>query len=340
METKVLIPTEENIVYAARLIESGEVVGIPTETVYGLAASAFDESAVEKIFLAKGRPQDNPLIVHIASLDMLPMITANIPETAQMLAERFWPGPLTMIFEKNDRIPPAVTAGLSTVAVRFPSHKVAQALIKKTGLPLAAPSANRSGAPSPTTANHVFNDLNGRIPAILDGGVCTYGLESTVILLKGEGDITLLRPGAVTVEMLREAVPHVTVDDGVLHEIKAGQQALSPGMMHKHYSPKTNVVILDAPLQKFVSFLNSHADESVGAMVFEGEEKLVGQIPCVTFGAADDPMAQAKLLFSSLRAVDSLGVQTIYARMPARDGMGLAIYNRLLRAAGFEVIRL
>ena len=335
MDTKVLIPTEENIAYAARLIEQGEVVGMPTETVYGLAASAFDEAAVEKIFLAKGRPQDNPLIVHIASLDML----SNVPETAKRLAERFWPGPLTMIFEKSDRVPPAVTAGLSTVAVRFPSHKVAQALILKTGLPLAAPSANRSGAPSTTTANHVYNDMKDRIPAILDGGASTYGLESTVILLKDEGNVTLLRPGAVTVEMLKETVPHVTVDDGVLHEIKAGQQALSPGMMHKHYAPKTNVVILDAPLAKFLAFVNSHADESVGAMVFDGEETSL-KTPYVTYGAADDPMAQAKLLFQSLRAVDALGVQTIYARMPSRDGMGLAIYNRLLRAAGFEVIRL
>lgn len=339
METKVLLPTEENIAYAASLIESGEVVGLPTETVYGLAASAFDESAVEKIFRAKGRPQDNPLIVHIASLDMLDIVVASVPDVAKRLAERFWPGPLTMIFEKNDRIPPAVTAGHSTVAVRFPSHKVAQALITKTGLPLAAPSANRSGAPSPTTANHVYNDLNGRIPAILDGGACTYGLESTVILLKSETDITLLRPGAVTVEMLREAVPHVTVDDGVLHEVKKGEKALSPGMLYKHYSPKTNVIILDAPLDRFLSFVNSHADRSVGAMVFEGEEAGL-KTPYVTFGSADDPMAQARLLFSSLRAVDELGVQTIYARMPSTDGMGLAIYNRLLRAAGFEVIRL
>lgn len=339
METKVLLPTEENIAYAASLIGSGGVVGLPTETVYGLAASAFDESAVEKIFIAKGRPQDNPLIVHIASLAMLDTAAASVPDVAKRLAERFWPGPLTMIFEKSDRVPPAVTAGLSTVAVRFPSHKVAQALIEKTGLPLAAPSANRSGEPSPTTANHVYNDLNGRIPAILDGGSCTYGLESTVILLKGENDITLLRPGAVTVEMLRETVPNVTVDDGVLHEVRSGEKALSPGMLHKHYSPKTNVIILDAPLEPFLAFVNSHADRSVGAMVFEGEEAGL-KTPYVTFGSANDPMAQARLLFSSLRAVDELGVETIYARMPAQDGMGLAIYNRLLRAAGFEVIRL
>ena len=338
METKVLLPTNEHIAYAARLIESGEVVGMPTETVYGLAASAFDEAAVEKIFLAKGRPQDNPLIVHIDSIDMLPMLTNRVPEIAKQLAERFWPGPLTMIFEKSDRVPLAVTAGLSTVAVRCPSHKVAQALIRESGLPLAAPSANRSGAPSPTTANHVYNDLNGKIPVILDGGACTYGLESTVVLLK-EDAVVLLRPGAVTVEMLRETVPHVTVDDGVLHEIKAGTQALSPGMMHKHYSPKTNVIILDAPLSSFVSFVNSHADERVGALVFSGEESML-KVPCVTYGAADDPMMQAKLLFGSLRAVDKLGVDTIYARMPQRDGVGLAIYNRLLRAAGFEVVRL
>lgn len=338
-DTKVLIPTEDNIAYAARLLNEGEVVGMPTETVYGLAANAWDENAVEKIFIAKGRPQDNPLIVHIDSMERLDDIVASVPETARILAERFWPGPLTMIFEKNDKIPPAVTAGLSTVAVRYPSHKVANALIKAADMPLAAPSANLSGHPSPTTANHVFNDLDGKIPAILDGGACEYGLESTVILLGSDGGITLLRPGAVTVEMLEKAVPHVTIDKGVLHEIKEGERVLSPGMAHKHYSPDTNVIIIDSDFLHFKRFIEQHADESVGAMVFEGEETELS-VPCVTFGRESDPSIQAKLLFSTLRAVDDLGVATVYARMPDRGGIGLAIYNRLLRAAGFEVIEI
>lgn len=339
METKVLIPTEENIARAAELLIAGEVVGMPTETVYGLAANAFDENAVEKIFLAKGRPQDNPLIVHINSIAMLDSIVASVPETARLLARRFWPGPLTIIFQKNDSIPPAVTAGMSTVAVRFPSHKVAQALIGAAGMPLAAPSANLSGRPSPTTANHVFNDMNGRIPAILDGGPCEVGLESTVVMLQKDGGLTLLRPGWVTVRMLEEAVPHVTVDRGVLHELSEGEQALSPGMKHKHYAPRANLILVDSDFEAFRRYVESRADIGVGAMVFDGEEQQL-TVPCVTFGAQNDPVIQSRMLFRALRAVDEMGVNTIYARMPDPDGLGLALYNRLLRAAGFEVITL
>lgn len=339
MDTKVLLPTEENIEYAAKLLNDGEVIGMPTETVYGLAANAFDENAVEKIFIAKGRPQDNPLIVHINSLEMLQSLVKEVPPVAYKLAEKFWPGPLTMIFNKNDNVPLAVTAGLSTVAVRFPSNKVANALITKTGMPLAAPSANTSGRPSPTSANHVYNDLNGKISAILDGGTCEYGLESTVILLNDDENITLLRPGSVTVEMLESAVPYVTVDKGVLHEIKANEQVLSPGMKHTHYSPTAKVIIIDSDFEHFKNFIEQHDYKNIGAMVFEGEEKEL-DVPCVTFGDKDDELLQAKLLFSSLRAIDDLGVSTIYARMPKKDGIGLAIFNRLIRAAGFEVIEL
>lgn len=339
MDTKVLIPTKENIEYAANLLNDGEVVGMPTETVYGLAANAFDENAVEKIFIAKGRPQDNPLIVHINSLEMLKDIVEEIPDVAYKLGKKFWPGPLTMIFNKNDKIPVAVTAGLSTVGVRFPSNKVANALITQSGMPLAAPSANTSGKPSPTTANHVYNDLNGNIPAILDGGACEYGLESTVILLNDNENITLLRPGSVTVEMLESAVPHVTVDKGVLQEIKANEPVLSPGMKHTHYSPNSKVIIIDSDFEKFKDFIDTHKDLNIGAMVFEGEESEI-DVPCVTYGDVDDELLQAKLLFSSLRAIDDLEVDTIYARMPKKDGIGLAIYNRMIRAAGFEVIEL
>lgn len=339
METRVLLPTEENISFAARLLNDGEVVGMPTETVYGLAANAFDGNAVEKIFRAKGRPQDNPLIVHIDSMERLEQVAAEMPETASCLAERFWPGPLTMILPKNSRIPAAVTAGLDTVAVRFPSHKVALALIREADMPLAAPSANLSGSPSPTTANHVYNDLNGRIPAILDGGSCEYGLESTVILLNRDGSVTLLRPGGVTVEMLEQAVPQVRIDQGVLHAVQEGEAVLSPGLLHKHYSPRANVVILDCGFETFAEFLDQHVDGKTGALVFEGEERFLS-VPCVTFGREEDPIIQARLLFGALRAVDEMGVDTIYARMPNPDGIGLAIYNRLLRAAGFEVLRL
>lgn len=338
METRVLIPTEENIAYAAELLNKGEVIGMPTETVYGLAANAFDENAVEKIFLAKGRPQDNPLIVHIYSMNMLKELVAEIPSIAYQLAEKFWPGPLTMIFQKSDKIPLAVTAGLSTVAIRFPSNKVANRLIEKAGMPLAAPSANLSGSPSPTTANHVFNDLNGKIPAILDGGDCEFGLESTVVLL-GRDKVTLLRPGSVTVEMLREITPQVEVAEGVLHEVKENEAVPSPGMKHTHYSPRANVCIIDSDFESFRAYIEAHLNEKPGALVFDGEDEKLS-VPCVTFGKEDDSIIQAKLLFRSLRAIDELGVDRIYARMPDKNGIGLAIYNRLLRAAGFEVITL
>lgn len=339
METKVLLPTKENISYAAEIIRKGGIVGMPTETVYGLAANAFDIDSVERIFIAKGRPQDNPLIVHICDMQMLDDIVSEVPDIAKKLAEKFWPGPLTMIFKKNDKIPNAVTAGLSTVAVRFPSHKAAQAFIKACDVPIAAPSANISGHPSTTTAQHVYSDLNGKIPAIIDGGPCEYGLESTVILITGEESITLLRPGSVTVDMLKTAVPNVEIDSGVLHEVKEGDKVLSPGMKHKHYSPDTNVVIIDSDFERFKKFVNSKADTSVGAMVFEGEEDEI-KVPCITFGKKDDATIQAKLLFKTLRELDNMNVQTVYARMPDQDGLGLAIYNRMLRAAGFEVISL
>lgn len=338
METRVLIPTDENIGYVADLLCRGEVCGIPTETVYGLAANAFDEAAVEKIFIAKGRPQDNPLIVHINSLTMLKLLVEDIPDCAVRLSKAFWPGPLTMIFQKSDHVPLAVTAGMGTVAVRFPANKVALKLIEMADVPLAAPSANISGCPSPTTANHVYTDLKGKIPAILDGGSCEYGLESTVILL-GDEKITLLRPGAITVEMLSEIVPDVTIDKGVLNFVADDAEVLSPGMKHLHYSPSANVVVVNSDFLDFVTFVNEKANHNVGAMVFVGEESSM-KVPCVTFGVEDDSTVQAKLLFGALRAIDDLGVDTVYARMPNKRGIGLGVYNRLIRAAGFEIITL
>lgn len=338
METRVLLPTEENIAFASRQLIAGEIVAMPTETVYGLAANAYNPEAVKKIFAAKGRPQDNPLIVHISSLSMLEPLVKSIPPIAKQLAKKFWPGALTMIFQKSDSVPLCVTAGLDTVAVRFPSHKVALRLIESAGVPLAAPSANSSGRQSPTTANHVFTDLDGKIPTIIDGGSSEVGLESTVIKLEGDS-VVLLRPGAITFEMLSLVVPHVTIDNGVLHEVSDGETVSSPGMKHAHYAPRTKVCIIDSDLDQFVQFINQHADENIGAMVFDNEESLIS-VPSVTFGEEGDNIIQAKLLFSALRAIDDLGVEKIYARMPDKHDIGLAIYNRMLRAAGFEVITL
>lgn len=336
--TRILLPTESNIDDCAELLKQGELVGMPTETVYGLACNALDENAISKIFRAKGRPQDNPLIVHVANFEQVTPLVKNMPKIAKKLADKFWGGPLTIIFDKSKLVPYMVTAGLDSIAVRIPAHKVALDLIEKSGLPIAAPSANTSGKPSPTTAIHVLDDFNKKIPAILDGGECEYGIESTVITIVDEENITLLRPGAVTVEMLREVVPSVEIDVGVLEEINA-QDVISPGMKYLHYAPKTNVVVIDSDFDKFVAFITKQTDKSVGALVFEGEEKHV-PVPSVSYGNEDDQLLQAKMLFKSLRAVDSLNVKTIYARMPQKNGLGLAIYNRLIKAAGFEIIKL
>ena len=236
MQTQVLQPTQENLQLAAAIFRSGGLVGMPTETVYGLGANALDENAALAIFAAKGRPADNPLIVHISALDQLKDIVSEVPECARKLMDAFWPGPLTLIMPKHERIPLAVTAGLSTVAVRFPVHPVAREMIDLAGLPIAAPSANLSGRPSPTTAQHVLDDLNGRIPLIIDGGPCQVGLESTVVDTTRERAV-LLRPGGVTREMLQDALgEEVLLGKGVMEPLKDGEKALSPGLLHKHYA--------------------------------------------------------------------------------------------------------
>lgn len=336
-ETKLLKPDEAGVTLAVSLLRAGELVGMPTETVYGLAADALNPQAAAKIYAAKGRPSDNPLIVHIADLAMLEPLTTYRPKLAYTLAEAFWPGPLTMIFPKADRVPSATTGGMDTVAVRMPSHPVAAKLIRESGLPLAAPSANLSGLPSPTRAEHVYQDMQGRIPLILDGGECAVGVESTVISV-GEDSVRLLRPGGITVEMLARYC-RVDVDDGVLHKLAEGQKALSPGMKYKHYSPKANVIILDGDADAFAEYVNAHGGEGVWAMAFEGEEGALS-VPTLPFGKRGDGLSQARVLFDQLRECDEKGASTVYVPMPEKDGVGLAVYNRLLRAAGFQVIGL
>lgn len=324
----------ENISRAAKLLAAGEVVAVPTETVYGLAANAYDETAVRKIFSAKGRPQDNPLIVHIADFQDIYDLVSQVPAAAKKLADAFWPGPLTVILPKSDKIPDAVSAGLATVAVRYPSHPVAQAVIRESGVPLAAPSANRSGSPSPTNAKYVFDDMNGRIPLILDGGSSQVGVESTVITLATEVP-RVLRPGGVTVEQLREVLGEVEVDDAVFHQLKAGETAASPGMKYKHYAPKADITIVRGSLEQFKNYV---ADKDAFVLVFAGEENEFDR--AVTYGRADDDRTQANRLFDALRELDEQGAKTVYARCPALSGVGLAVYNRLIRAAGFHLVDL
>lgn len=322
---------------AAAILKRGGLVAMPTETVYGLAADALNGEAVAKIFKAKGRPMDNPLIVHIADLSQWEGLVREIPPKAKLLAEAFWPGPLTIILKKADCIPVEVSAGLETVAVRFPSHPVAQRLIRLS-MPLAAPSANLSGSPSPTNSRHVWEDMNGRIDAVIDGGDCDVGVESTVVTLACDPP-RLLRPGGITVEQLREVIGEVTVDNAVLHPLQNGAQAASPGMKYKHYAPKAKIVLLQGGEKAFADFVNQHAAEGVAALCYEDEIPSL-RVPVISIGAENDYALQAHRLFTALRRVDESGFSLAYAHCPATEGMGLAVYNRLIRAAGFEVISL
>ena len=323
---------------AARIIRNGGLVGMPTETVYGLAANALDRRAVAKIFRAKGRPQDNPLIVHISEFGQIERLVRRVPDAARRLAEAYWPGPLTMVLEKSALIPDEVSAGLPTVGIRFPSHPAARALISAAGVPIAAPSANRSGFPSTTTAAHVMRDMDGKIDAVLDGGPCGVGVESTIVALSSEPP-RLLRPGGITLEQLGAVLGRVDVDPAVLKPLPPGARPLSPGMKYKHYSPKANVVIVSGGERKYVDYVNSHAEPGVAALCYDGEDRLL-RVPAVCYGGEGDFGAQARELFEALRRLDDIGAGTVYARCPAPEGVGLAVYNRLMRAAGFEVLSL
>ena len=338
-ETQVWEPTPEHIAQAANLLRRGELVGMPTETVYGLAANALDEQAVAKIFAAKGRPMDNPLIVHIAKKEELGRIVREITPTVQKLVDAFWPGPLTMVLPRRPEISDAVTAGLDTVAVRLPSHPVARKLIEEAGVPLAAPSANTSGKPSPTRANHVYHDLKGKLPCILDGGSCQVGLESTVIAV-GENSARILRPGRVTVGDLLKVVEQVQVDDGVFTKLEGNQKVASPGMKYKHYAPSAHVVMVDGSITQFCDYVRTHAQEGTAVLVFDREKSLF-DLPTFTYGSFSDQQSQASRLFDALRQMDERkDIKTVYARAPFRDEVGMAVYNRLLRACGFDVVDL
>lgn len=338
METKKLFwKKRKDIKTAAAILKEGGIVAIPTETVYGLAASAFNEDAIKKVFTAKGRPQDNPLIVHISRLKQIKQIASEFPKTAQKCAKKFWPGPLTIILPKNTDLNTTVTAGLNSVAIRMPSDKTARKIISKS-TPLAAPSANISGSPSPTSAQHVIDDLSGKIDAVVVGKECKVGLESTVVSLVGEHP-TLLRPGGITVSMLKKVLPDLVVDPAVENELKQDSQVLSPGLKYKHYSPKTQVILVEGSTNDFVEFVNLKLGESVAALCFSEEQPNI-KIPAISYGSEADDAKKAKELFVKLRELDSLNVQTVFAHAPQKTGIGLAVYNRLIRAAAFKVIKL
>ncbi len=336
MDTLLLGTSESELDIAASLLKSGEVVAIPTETVYGLAANAFDSEAVKKIFAAKNRPCDNPLIVHISELSMISDIAVSMPQTAKKCAERFWPGPLTMILPKKDTIPLVTSGGLDTVGIRFPSNETARRIISKCGFPLAAPSANLSGSPSPTTAKRVYEDMNERISAIVDGGESDVGVESTVISFEGEA-IRILRPGKVSYEELLSLTDKVYLDDGIEKKVSPSDIVRSPGMKYKHYSPKAEVILIDSGLDEYKSYVSSHYESGVFSLLFDESEAIDG-VPHLVYGISSEE--QAHFLFERLRQFDEMGAKRVYARCPQKSGVGLAVYNRILRSAGFSVIRL
>ncbi len=339
METKYLTQTELHT--AARLLKEGALVGIPTETVYGLGANGLDEAAVRGIFAAKGRPQDNPLILHIPSADWLQRYCRDIPPTAYALAERFWPGPLTMILPRKACVPDVVTAGLDTVGVRCPDHEVCRQIIRLADVPVAAPSGNRSGKPSPTRVEHMREDMDGRVDAIVDGGPCRVGVESTII------DLTctpprLLRPGGITLEQLCHALGTVDIDPAVVRGMRAGEKPRAPGMAYRHYAPEAPVTVVSGAPEKTAAYIAQHAGEQDGVLCFD---EYIALFPVQDsrrqvkyLGPSGDKGAQAHNIFDALRAFDHTKVTAIWAQCPDERDIGLAVANRLNKAAGFRII--
>lgn len=339
MNTKLVIPCAASFEEAAQLINRGEVVGFPTETVYGLGADATNEEAVRKIFLAKGRPGDNPLIVHIASVDDIgSVIRGEMPVWAKKLADAYWPGPLTMIFDRGESIPDAVTAGLDSVAVRIPSHKDAQNLIRSAKKPIAAPSANLSGRPSPTTAKHVYDDMNGRIPMIIDGGESDVGLESTVLDVR-KMPVKVLRPGGVTPRMIADVAGEVEVAGSVMRPLREGETVLSPGMKYKHYAPEGSLVIVKGAPGKVADAINDMYASTEGEkciLALEGNRSLYEGKRVFSLGRNPEEMAHR--LFDALRKMDEMGINAIFSEAVDAEGIGLAVMNRLGRAAAFHIV--
>ncbi len=339
MKTQVLPVTKESIALAAKLLQQGDLVALPTETVYGIAADARNGEAVHKIFIAKGRPQDNPLIVHICGMEMLHGIVSEVPERARKLAEAFWPGPLTMVMPRGPEVSEVTCAGLDTVGVRMPSHPVVQAVIRESGVAFAAPSANLSGKPSPTNAQDTLVDMDGRLPLILDGGESMVGVESTVVSVTGEHPV-LLRPGYITKEQMEAVLgEEVQVSPAILEKLKEGEVARSPGMKYKHYAPKAQVTILRGSFDAFCRYVAEHAEEGVWALCFDGEAAKL-PVPAIEYGRNHDGVTQAHHLFTALRDLDRHGAQIVYARCPEQEGVSMAVYNRLIRAAAFRVVTL
>ena len=335
MKTRLL--TGHDIPAAAAILRDGGLLGIPTETVYGLGANGLNAEAVRHIFEAKGRPQDNPLILHIPDASWLSRYCHDVPASAYALAERFWPGPLTMILPRREIVPDAVTCGLDTVGVRCPDHPVTLEIIRAAAVPVAAPSGNRSGRPSPTCARHMLEDMEGRIDAIVDGGPCGVGVESTII------DLTvtpprLLRPGGLPLEELEEVLGEITVDKAVLSPLAAGEKPRAPGMKYRHYAPKAPVTVVTGPGEGTARYIRERAGEHTGDICFDEFAESFPNCVVEPIGSYADKAEQARRVFEALRAFDGTAVTAIYAQCPGDAGLGLAVANRLKKAAGFQIV--
>ncbi len=327
----------DQVEQAARILRSGGLLGIPTETVYGLGADGLNPDAVARIFQAKGRPQDNPLILHIPSADWLERYCADIPPLAYELARRFWPGPLTMILKRRDMVPDAVTAGLDTVGMRCPAHPVTRAILEAAGTPVAAPSGNTSGRPSPTCLADMLEDMDGKIDGIVDGGPCDVGVESTIL------DLTvspprLLRPGGITLEQLREVVGEVAVDSAVTRPLAAGEKPRAPGMKYRHYAPKAPVTVVRGEPAAAARYIRRHLADGDGVICFNEFVPLFEGHPVEPIGPKDDRAEHARRVFDALRYFDGTQVAHIWAQCPDSAGLGLAVSNRLNKAAGFHIV--
>ena len=352
IDTKILkidfnLSLDGQLMSAAEIIKSGGLVAFPTETVYGLGADGTNAEAAGKIYAAKGRPSDNPLIIHIAHPVDAEKYTVTC-DTYYRIAEAFMPGPVTVVLPAKDTVPLATRGGLDTVAVRCPENSVASTLIRLSGVPIAAPSANRSGSPSPTSASHVIDDMMGRVDMIVDGGDCDFGLESTIVSISADNSVTLLRPGKITVDDIEALGISVNIADAVKDKLKEGAVAISPGMKYRHYAPECEVILLDGDSAASYEYITSYvANNNIKKYAVISYTELVemygtlhGDVHVYNFGAKDDEIAQAHSLFDILRHADKQDYSVVFAPLPRAEGIGLALYNRMIRAAAHKIIKL
>ena len=339
METLHLYPQDENCAeIAARIIREGGLVALPTETVYGLGADGLNPQAVAKIFEAKGRPQDNPLILHVTGVEQIEKFCHSIPQTAYRLAEAFWPGPLTMVLPAREIVPKCTTAGLPTVAVRCPDSEITRQIIAMAGVPIAAPSANISGKPSTTTAQHVLHDHAGKIQAVVDGGPCSVGVESTIVDLTEERP-RLLRPGGITPEQLIGVLGDLVIDKAVTAQLDPDEIVKAPGMKYRHYAPQCQVIIVAGSAHAAQSYIHRHFRENDRVLCFDEELPLYGGCDPISYGSGNDAASLSRGLFAALRQLDETCTGTVYARCPEGGGVAYAVQNRLKKAAAFQVVQ-